>query len=885
MFLASVVVLILLICVYNANNRIKELEKENKRLKQEILFMKNKQNEDVAVVESVNEEVSEKVQTQIPQKNVLKEKIPLSEKEKKRIALEKEKKEREARNTTILITGAILIVLSAIVFLMSTWYTIPNILKTSVLVLLIAVFFGGSKIAKEKFGLEKTSNTFFYMAMAYIPICLFSISILGLFGDFLSLTGDGRYIYLTMMGSVTALIYYVIYKQNNSKILFYGSILSQVFSVVLFSLIFDSRLEFISLNLLIYNLLFILLTSQKNNQLIKNIYAIIPYISTFMICIVFDKVTPLLPINFIVLAINYIILEILEKKKVYAYLFNIVLYSFGIYCIWRIDIHLNESVAVIFTLLYSIGVYSIQNVILFGKQKRNLKEACSVITLIMLEILFFSIYSYEESFIRPYTVSGIQCIILLISYIECKEFGKKLISYLFPVCFIITGIVFLNEMEATYHWYIIFSIITFILGELLKGKNVVILRNGFFVISHLLIAFTYIIVLFEEESRFIDDVIYFVILLVVYCYSYIKNKKSMFKYFGYMVSYLVLGSMCAFFDISEEFTFLIPTIILLVILNLEKRYIYLTDSGSKWLLAISKIIAYIYLAILGNEIGTIISIGLTAYFVYVCHKNKEKSYTCIIPLIGSMPCIFESALDENLMICIMLLTTIGITAVALKNKRISAYTIFSGIYLLLTLEELNTEYVGEILFTIWAIFNWYFVETNKEKDIFKFISYVGGLLLYNELAYDLDLTEYTAFSMLGYIAFAIGVIRTILNNYLKGEDIDVLEALTFACMYIFAINLYTSENDGMLFGILIVAILIVSYIKKYGMLFLTSTGAILLNVFLLTRAFWFSIPWWVYLLIIGSVLITFAVKNEANEKKDKISIGNALKKLKDNIEK
>lgn len=60
------------------------------------------------------------------------------------------------KNTAILITGAILIVLSAIVFLTSTWNVIPNILKTMVLVLLAFVFAGASKIAKTKLKLEKT---------------------------------------------------------------------------------------------------------------------------------------------------------------------------------------------------------------------------------------------------------------------------------------------------------------------------------------------------------------------------------------------------------------------------------------------------------------------------------------------------------------------------------------------------------------------------------------------------------------------------------------------------------------------------------------------------------------------------------------------------------
>ena len=76
------------------------------------------------------------------------------------------------KNVMILVSGAILIVLSAIVFLMSTWNVIPNFVKTIVLTLLIGVFLGESKIADKKLKLKLTSITFYYLAMAYIPIML-----------------------------------------------------------------------------------------------------------------------------------------------------------------------------------------------------------------------------------------------------------------------------------------------------------------------------------------------------------------------------------------------------------------------------------------------------------------------------------------------------------------------------------------------------------------------------------------------------------------------------------------------------------------------------------------------------------------------------------------
>ena len=112
------------------------------------------------------------------------------------------------KNTAILVTGAILIVLSAIVFLTSTWDIIPNLLKTMVLVLLAFVFAGASKIAKDKLKLKKTASTFYYIAISYIPIVFASISFFKLFGEYLSIYGQGKYIYFTFSSLATALIYW-----------------------------------------------------------------------------------------------------------------------------------------------------------------------------------------------------------------------------------------------------------------------------------------------------------------------------------------------------------------------------------------------------------------------------------------------------------------------------------------------------------------------------------------------------------------------------------------------------------------------------------------------------------------------------------------------------
>ena len=730
-----IIIIILIVLLNKEKNKVSELLEENRKLKRELQEIKQQKSfESINILESKN--------------NIENLKTNIFEEKKNNISKKKEKKKIEERNTAILITGAILIVLAAIVFLMSTWYTIPNILKSLILICLSVVFFGISKIAEEKFKLPKAGITFFYIAMAYIPICLFSISFLGLLGDYFSITGKGNFIYLTFSTCITAFIYYIIYKNKNNEILLFGSILSQVLTVILFTLIFSKKIELIVLNLALYNILFIVLTNVTNNILnkIPNIYNIIPYtLSIILLLFANEMTTVIIPINLIVLSINFIILGKKQRNLMHALSFNIAINSVGNYIFWNLCQNFSEEMKILFSLVYIILIFIIQNIIFMEKNKYKMKLACLSITNLFLQILFFKVLlDTNTTFIKAYIISIIQLFVMIFGYMITKDNIKKIITYMIPVYFIISGLVVCDVYELKYYYYIIFSLLTFVIGELLERINNKQIGKSFFIISNIFIILTYLGVAIGDLFELNKDIIYFVLLLIVNIYSYLKTKIDMLKYFSYLNFY---------------------------------------------------VLSYVFIEFLG----------------------------------------------------------IG-----------------------------NIEYIYNIIFIICSV-ACLFVEREK-KDIFEFLIYLGSLILYNTVIENSELCDYTAFSFAGYILVILLVSRRILKKYVNKENLDFIESILIALIYIIAIFSYSGEFDGMIFGILIVFMLMLSYINKYGTLFLINIGAILLNVFLLTRKFWFSIPWWIYLLVIGSVLITFAIKNEADEKKNKFKIADSLKKIKDKIE-
>lgn len=98
----------------------------------------------------------------------------------------------------VLITGTLLVILSGIVFAATTWQALPDILKTITLFSFSAVFFAVSSLAERKLNLTKTGTAFFTLGSFFLPITIFAAGILGLFGEWFSLYGEGRFLLMSV---------------------------------------------------------------------------------------------------------------------------------------------------------------------------------------------------------------------------------------------------------------------------------------------------------------------------------------------------------------------------------------------------------------------------------------------------------------------------------------------------------------------------------------------------------------------------------------------------------------------------------------------------------------------------------------------------------------
>ena len=924
--LAVVFIVLAIVCIvqFNKNDeltqKIRKLEKENELLRKKMAinskdnldelstknssennaFENNNIDQNKNVEQNKEVEKNEAIQDnnnhiKNGNKYTITEKDVSNTKEKFEPLLEKNKikNEKERKNTTILATGAAFIILAAIVLLTSTWHIMPNIIKTGILLLIAVVFFALSSFAKEK-KLHKAARAFYYIAMAYIPIFCISISAFGLLGKYLSMMGEGKYLYFTIAGIFNSILYYIEYKRKNMPELFYGSILIQVFTVIMFACIFETSIQNILFCTLLYNIEFILLT--KNNKFLKEkkyIYNLVPYIGLVFCLILAVFVNSFIVLcNLVFLAINFLVLYFKDKNMVNFGIFNTVINIIGFYFVWMIISDSTLAFKNIIAVLYFIIV---NGCIIEVNNNKKIKSIAIIELLICMQIVFF--WNITDN-IGRFIISLIQLLISIYSYIKLKKYAN-ISSFVNVLIFLYTIssqiLLYFVLKISSYQWFICSAIFTFIIYEII-GKIIIKnedIKKANFYMSHIYIASVIVFVLMFNLEKIFNNILDWIIITLVYLYSIIRCKNQptvvLFKYLTYISTGITLLAICNCIGISTNVKFIIPSIIAVAFLSIEPKLNIRSDMDYSFK-AILYIISYICCAFIQGIGALILAIALTVIILVVNYlQENDKAATNIIdnliPLLGfiivGLITYIQNRVDSFIIQIIYLAVVVGISVLSLFKNEKRWLTITAGIYLYMIAASVESKYFGVIAFLIWNIYNYFilFKETNY-KNLFKIIIYINLLILYNFTIGDLRINNYATVRLLGYLITSIAVF-----DLLKDKTDGPFKEIAVTLINLYALTVYLNNFDGMLFTLVLISIVIYSYYKKTGNLFMITIANIIINIFALTRKFWFSVPWWVYLLVVGSVLIGFAVKNEANENKS-ISKGivDNIKSIRDKID-
>lgn len=771
--------------------------------------------------------------------------------------------DKEIKNSLIMVTGAILIILSAIIFLTSTWHITNNIIKTGVILFMLIVFLAISYFSKEYMKLTQTSKTFYYIALSYIPILLLSISMFSLFGNFLSLYGKGKYIYLAISSILVSLIYYIDMKKHNNKLISIFSVIFQIIGVIFITLIFTNSIVAIYSALFVYSIIFNILYMNNiiyfDNKTHLNICIILFSILGSLVGLnyLFIFIPGQNPFNFITCMLLFanmylLLIKILNKDSIYKFLYPVVIVMIFSYFSYLFD-NLMFRQSLILTSFAIIYIYNLAH-----ENKINIITYFEVLSL-------FSIYNISwmiaGNLLDSYILFGIMSIFSLISYLY-NEKDKELYSAMFFVGMIVTTISIAINFDLTSIVIGYMGLILVIMDMLLNDTNKSLTKPSKWVGVSAIILSTII-----NFNNTIYSVLLFSIFFVITLVYGIIKKDSSYKIMSYIYSNVVLISLFSLLNL-EYSIYVIPSVTILITF-IEMLIPSLKEKTSDNYLILSYILSNLIIFTFLSIEGLITSLILNFVFAfYIIYYKKSRNNFCI-PFLGMIPHLYETSLLINefnfmyIISIIVILFIVSLIYLKKSNLYISMFYLYVSCHMIF-LEQ--NKYIPLILLIL-GTFTCYLIKNNKVKDLFKSLFYILCLVLYNTILIDLRINDITLFSIGIYIILIVLFTRTIFKKY--GNGYKVWEYILSIFINLIALMCYSSQTDGIIYVAFLSIVVILSYIFKFGPVFLICLIFIILNVILLIG----SMPWWIYILIIGGVLIGFAIYNEVKDnQKEKISI-------------
>jgi len=783
--------------------------------------------------------------------------------------------DKEIKNSTILTTGAILIILASIIFLTSTWGTIHSFIKLSVIILMLFVFGGASYIADNILKIKQTAKVFFYIALTYFPLTLFSISWLGLLGSNLSLGGKDQLIYFSLSSIITALIYYFISKKKKNIPIYISSIIFQILSIVLLTLNFTHNLTILSIILMLYAFIVeicymknIATIDEKTNKIIATT---IPLANIFML------VGPLLLIRFFRInnmGIDELILTVITAIQIFMLtikinkcrdIFEIIfpLLITGISIIFANLNIFNFSLAVHQTIIL---VSFLPTMIIYLMDDLELELSAYFIISVSMVVLFFESLVFPSEALHPWIIAVVFTIFNLITYlVNDKDKYREIYLLVFLYASVFSSINIVSHFELSN--IITLLIATGIFSLKLFDKK----RNNLYVLAGIpTVIFSTLLVLFNEDFNYLLCILLIISATIALIYE-LKDNTVINKVFSYACIGASILALSVILNFEATFLYFIPVFVL-IILALEFIFEELHNEESKYYILSGMIISSLLL-IFKEEIASTLIVFVLGIISIMYKKHYQlKDIINIIPAALFAIGIYINHYyikEVNINHIISFIAIITALSFPILKKKNEYWPIVGYGYLALhTISFNDNKYIQVLMFIIATGIYTYLADKKKRKPFISAL-YVFITILYNMLISDIGIDKYALFSKGYYLLLTLLFSRTIIKKDDKSDDYKIIEYFFFIAINIFTIGSYTSEFDGILFVSLLVLITIGAYLFKFGPAFICSIVFIIINALLLTRKFWLNIPWWIYILIIGSILIAFAIRNELNENNKK----------------
>ncbi len=494
---------------------------------------------------------------------------------------------------------------------------------------------------------------------------------------------------------------------------------------------------------------------------------------------------------------------------------------------------------------------------------------------------FGLLFIFETFYMNKWVTTGLFLLSILVFYDLYRKIKHILVSWLISLVSLISYFALVDS---------IWSSGSFLFETLMKygwiGLFVIAfgLKNTPFRLPFLTISHMYIIGSIVIDRLFIgnDSFLPFIFSFIAYSISVylVANKygKMVFRYGSYLSSYLFFATIISI-DFaggnSYSLAFLILSIVLFIgyfVVKEKAELIYFFLPFS-----IIGIIFWLFATPFTVVTYFVILIYLAVVLIMI-HREKLHLFSLagvVLLLINNEILMYAKnfiSFDRYLfssvwaVLFLFLSTTIYSSIFKWKDrgeKWIDFY-LFGSIISTLSLYLMDTIFKMDIVIPGLILFFLILIQIKRVGKEIQWIPKLASLFLlllpYYSFLTIISIQKYivTELVVLPWIVIMIGTKKIIKN---QKETLGYLEwGVVSIIALILAIDGYLSHTiyDAIILGGLAVISILSGFYFRYKSYFFVGIGVLVLNVLLQTRPYWGNFPWWVYLLIAGSILIMIA---------------------------
>ena len=829
----------------------------------------------------------------------------------------KKEKEKTCGFQLMLSIGVFLIILASIIFATSTWKLYSNFIKVLILGGETLLFFVLGILLKYVFKVKKTGNALTLISTILLPTTFLCAGYFNLFGNLFSLTGKYSALFLSvtfLMEALVTLIRKNIIKSNKylfSLICFFAGIFLLIYGII----------KNVCLTFVITSFVLMLINIFKNkifnnlkefnifNILVSIIFTFAYFYFSFYQLFSNNLLLEKLYLVFFIisLSLNFIISRPKDNKvlNIFSVLYETML------VIWFVMFSKNlltSSFAFVISGLISYIVYYISN-------NNYVKTTSVIVSYIQGFLGIFIICFVKECVIMAPIISFIYIVLTFIGSLNKDKL--KIINIIFePIYlimlaigiliqpFIIKNIKAIDVIMVINACLIIATIVSTIRKNKVKNCYLIILIIGLFI---------------QSLCSYFSSLMYFVTAFIMYLLLIIYSLMSKDEFSKNLLDALCILSLSSVLIGLNKYTLissLITTILLIIfsILNKtnNKKYLYLSLVSIPIIMIISNlsfnysikkdlsmiilipslliltrkflnalkendkiVLEFIFISALALSITSPSIMFIYLILLYVVALLLKKEYTLssktyfnylIFFSIISFLNVSADKLDNLYMIGIITLLVINqiLFRILYEKRNIIFEAFHSIISLVLIICLINNlgfnNFISSIISIIlFIILYLIYADERMKYTVISFVVYPLNLLL---KTIDANVIK----DILSLFIYMIPITLLLRKVFNVEEDVsNIIEGVILSLMFvmfIFNINLQV----GLTLGIISVLSIIIGLVFKYKSYNITGYVTLVLTVIIQTFELWGKMPWWVYLLITGIILVVLAALRESKKK-------------------